>query len=1556
MRNFNKHTVRGLSQQVSKNCASSCALTSKREYLKSLMKISIKTLMLMVLFLMPLKSFSQNYNATDVAAINGLINNNGLNLLPNQPATWPGTVVMWSGNAANYTLYWLNLDNQNLHGSVNLSGLATLNTVSINFNPSIMSLDLSNCPALETLSASNDGSNTFTQLNLSGCVSLTSAWATYNKINTLNITNCNALVDVNFDANELTSLNLSGLANLKWLYCQNNQLQSLDISNCANLEQLFVGGNQLLAGPFTYYGCTSLKNVDLTYNNLTSINFSGFANLQSLGCSYNNMNSINVSNCAALEEISCNFNTNLSVLNLANCPLLRVINCSFCNLSSFDATNFPFLETLQCTANNISQLTIANHTTISTLGCGGNNLTQLDVSGCTNLNSLSFPNNNISEIDLTGLSSLTTLACNDNYLTQLDISANPALISLYCYDNQLTQLEVSNNTALSMLQCQNNKLVDLDLTGLSLSTFNGTNQNVSLTLTETTPSYYYLAIYLNNPTGLTSGITYSDGILNSNSNAINTSTFTTETNISGRTLSGIMNFSYIANPLYLYDPLAISIINDLITNNGLSEIQNDPINWNFATWTTTSPYQLITINLSTRGLTGNANFSGLTSLVNVFVPGNNLIGLDISGCNSLSQLQCFLNNITDLDLSTNTNLTILQCYANDLTELDLSNNTALTVLDCRSNHLTELDLIGLNPLMSFQGNSQIIPLTLTETEAFGEYTLTIPLNSPTFGNSDISYSDDGDLISINKTVASTTFTVETNLPSLQLSGVLNLSYIDVPYPPEIITTTLPSGVVGTSYSEFINATGHEPIIWELESGTLPNGLDVDVNTGEIYGIPTTGGTFNFTIKAENYAGDDSMPFTVIIEVPPTITTTSLPNCIVGTYYNEFLTATGDAPITWDIIVGDLPDGLTFDGSNGEIDGTPTTIGIYTFTAEATNDVGVDTKILSIEIVPVPVPPTITTASLPDGMLGVAYNETLTATGDVPITWDVIIGNLPDGLDLDINNGEISGIPENLGIFTFTVEATNDAGTDTQQLTIEIIPVPVPPTITTLSLPNGTIGVSYLETLTATGDTPITWDVIIGDLPDGLDLDLNNGEISGIPETLGNFTFTVEATNNAGFDTQQLTIEILPVPVPPTIITTSLPDGTIGISYSTTLAATGDVPITWTISNGSLPNSWSLNSSTGEISGMPATVGTTTFTVMATNNAGDDTQELSITINAVPVPPTIITTTLPNGMVDVPYYQQLSATGDNPISWSQTSGTMPSGLTLSSTGVISGTPSTVGTFDFTVKATNDTGEDTKDLFIIINSTDTNTPPTIITTELDDGFVGIPYSQFLNAIGDAPITWYLDSGNLPNGINLYNDGSLSGTPTTAGTFNFSVMAVNNAGTDTQPLTIVIQSLLVPPTITTTTLPDGTIGEAYSQILTAEGTTPILWALESGNPPSGLTIYSNGTISGTPDLEGTFNFRVKATNNAGSDSKDLTIIVNHINISNISLSNSLNAFILNDILFINGLIPGETWFVYNISGATIYKGITTHEQENINLNISKGIYIVRSGDRVVKVVKVN
>ena len=347
----------------------------------------------------------------------------------------------------------------------------------------------------------------------------------------------------------------------------------------------------------------------------------------------------------------------------------------------------------------------------------------------------------------------------------------------------------------------------------------------------------------------------------------------------------------------------------------------------------------------------------------------------------------------------------------------------------------------------------------------------------------------------------------------------------MPVEPTIATSSLSAAATGTPYSQTLTAIGTTPITWSVESGSLPAGLDLNGTTGVISGTPSVGGTFEFTVKASNIAGNDTKILSITIPAMPTVTTASLIGGITGTPYSQTLTATGTAQITWSVESGNLPAGLSLNGTTGVISGTPTATGVFGFTVKASNSVGSVTKMLSITVTAAAVAPAISTPSLQGGVTGISYSQTLTATGTTPMVWSVVGGSLPAGLDLNGTTGTISGTPSALGTFTFTVKAENGAGSDTKVLSITVTATAVAPVIATSSLPGCVAGTAYSQTLAVTGSAPITWSVVSGSLPAGLELNGTTGTISGTPTAAGTSEFTVKAENGAGSDTKVLYITV-----------------------------------------------------------------------------------------------------------------------------------------------------------------------------------------------------------------------------------------------------------------------------------------------------------------------------------------------------------------------------------------------------------------------------------------------
>lgn len=263
-----------------------------------------------------------------------------------------------------------------------------------------------------------------------------------------------------------------------------------------------------------------------------------------------------------------------------------------------------------------------------------------------------------------------------------------------------------------------------------------------------------------------------------------------------------------------------------------------------------------------------------------------------------------------------------------------------------------------------------------------------------------------------------------------------------------------------------------------------------------------------------------------------------------------------------------------------------------------------------------------------------------------------------------------------------------------------------------------------------------------------------------------------------------------------ITTTACQSGQQGSAYGgcTISASGGTTPYTFTITAGSLPTGLSLNSSTGAITGTASGSGTSNFTVTVTDAVPNTaSQALSILINPTAAL-TVTTTSLNAGIYSEPYSAQMTATGGTaPYTWDISAGTLPRTLSLSSSGLLSGTLTQIGGFDFTVRATdNVSATDTQALTLVSNGSVLS----ISTTNLPSVEVGVAYDQQLASTGGANgiKTWTLGAGSsLPPGLSLSSSGAITGTPTTKNTYIFNIVVTDSLSiTDTKMLSIEVTQI--------------------------------------------------------------------------------------------------------------------------------------------------------------------
>jgi hypothetical protein len=253
-------------------------------------------------------------------------------------------------------------------------------------------------------------------------------------------------------------------------------------------------------------------------------------------------------------------------------------------------------------------------------------------------------------------------------------------------------------------------------------------------------------------------------------------------------------------------------------------------------------------------------------------------------------------------------------------------------------------------------------------------------------------------------------------------------------------------------------------------------------------------------------------------------------------------------------------------------------------------------------------------------------------------------------------------------------------------------------------------------------------------------------------------------------------------------------------------------------------------------------------------------------------------TLPKGVVGVPYSASLTAEGGtNPYRWGfvpDPGVTLP-GVSLNPAGTFSGTPTARGTFEGTLSVTSrvDGTEETvyQRLTLEIDAPSLSVAP--LTCPLPDGLAGTPYQQAIRATGGpGPFLWSWGQDGLSPvpGLSLSENGTISGTPTRAGTYNFLLRVAGPPAAEAQPgirsCTLNIRQITTIPTIQACPEEYGTAGVPYeSAAMVSGGAAPWRW-LAIGGLPNGVTLSPDGKLTGIPGATGVYPFAIRATDQAG------------------------------------------------------------------------------------------
>ena len=630
---------------------------------------------------------------------------------------------------------------------------------------------------------------------------------------------------------------------------------------------------------------------------------------------------------------------------------------------------------------------------------------------------------------------------------------------------------------------------------------------------------------------------------------------------------------------------------------------------------------------------------------------------------------------------------------------------------------------------------------------------------------------------------------------------------------------------------------------------------------------------------------------------------------VGAAYSQSLAVTGAvAPYTWSAT--GLPPGLSL-SSDGTLSGTPTAAGSYT-PQILVHDSSTPPVTLGLNYTLDSEQLTLTPAVLPlfvGGPYAAMDQQFNVSGGTPPYTWTLV--NAPDSfysnslvitaVDQAGDSIKIQGNLREAGVFPMIISVT-DSSTPNLAASRALM----------LNIMEGGGGLNYLYPTGGTdpeatfymealvpynailqplgGTPPFAWSA--AGLPGGMSV-TTDGVLSGAPPAPGTYlwTLTLQDSSTPPLVSNSILSFVASAPVV-TITTTKLPQAFLGSNYATALVATGGTPpYQWTATG--LPGGMTLSGG-GVLSGTPTAVfnsGVSGFVNVTVSDSSTPPQSATQKYDLVVAPTVaavITTTSLPPGVVGVPYAQPVYAT-DIQDTLSIIAGNLPDGLVLDSVPMtITGMPSKAGVFEFTLQADDVLNRTTaQELTIAISGPGF---PVITTSYVPDAYCGVNYSARLGAIGGTP-PYKWTASVLPDGLTLSSAGVVSGKPAGCSGGAAGGLWVTVQDSSTPPLSntagISCEVLAASPpafSIATTSLLDGTVGTYYStQLAATGGAPPYSWSLEQlSTLPAGLTLNSvSGVISGTPLAASFDDLFVDATDSLNNVARsrpngDLTLVV--------------------------------------------------------------------------------